>query len=320
MGFRSLTANKLVLALRLRSLELARIMIRAGLRSSDIAIADGGQRVAIIPAGVTLHRHEHEFALRGAEFILQLIRSSGAVFRTAAEGGLDVIIAGLDLHVSSWEELNILSEIFVSGVYRFTPHCDVIVADVGMNAGFAALSFASQARVAKVFAFEPFRVTYDYAMRNLDRNTHAKAKIVAKNIGLGYSDEERDVEYVEEYKGSMSVTGLTSTVSASEDSQQRAVQLRIVMRAAAAEIGSILRETPARPLVVKLDCEGSEYAILRSLKEAALLPQIHCFMIEWHERGSRPLVELLSESGFVCFDLGDPRAKIGMIYALRQDC
>ena len=73
-----------------------------------------------------------------------------------------------------------------------------------------------------------------------------------------------------------------------------------------------------RLVVLKVDCEGSEFAVFRSLAESGLLPSIAAFMVEYHIGwgSGRELTERLVAAGFIVVDLGRP-GENGFFYAVR---
>ena len=76
-------------------------------------------------------------------------------------------------------------------------------------------------------------------------------------------------------------------------------------------------------VVVKLDCEGSEFPIIKRLAECSLIAQIDAFMIEWHKVWSpdvtlKDLTEPLRANGFVIFDhTVEADLFAGMLYAVK---
>ena len=76
-------------------------------------------------------------------------------------------------------------------------------------------------------------------------------------------------------------------------------------------------------IVVKMDCEGSEFPIFEDLEVRGLIGKIRIFMIEWHKWWSHDktgfdLVRPLLANGFDILDqtnVANPHA--GMIYAIR---
>ena len=90
-------------------------------------------------------------------------------------------------------------------------------------------------------------------------------------------------------------------------------------RDAASELRKVYGEYPGRRVVLKVDCEGSEYAVLRRLGETAMFNQIHLMMIECHRRAGNhdpsALRASLCDYGFACVHLQPDSSDISMLYA-----
>jgi len=96
---------------------------------------------------------------------------------------------------------------------------------------------------------------------------------------------------------------------------------RCEFRDAAEELGKLFDEYPDRRVVLKVDCEGSEYAVLRRLTETAMLDRIDLIMIECHRRAREhdpvDLKSSLRDHGFGCVHLQPNSGDISMLYAFR---
>jgi hypothetical protein len=83
-------------------------------------------------------------------------------------------------------------------------------------------------------------------------------------------------------------------------------------------------EKEKKAVFLKIDCEGSEFAIMQSLERAGLLILIDAIMIEWHKWWSadlsqKDIIRSLLDAGFVVFDRTTPaNVFAGMVYAVRQ--
>jgi hypothetical protein len=72
-------------------------------------------------------------------------------------------------------------------------------------------------------------------------------------------------------------------------------------------------------IILKMDCEGSEYDIFESLSSAKILPDFNFIIVEWHYKDPEKIFTALRDAGFV-FMAFDPQSKTaGMIYAFRQN-
>lgn len=217
------------------------------------------------------------------------------------------------------EELFLLHEIIAGGVYNvISSRQGCVVLDVGMNVGFASLYFAAQPWVGAVWSYEPVPATYTRALRNLERNPTLAAKIVPHNFGLSDAAGKVTFDYCSPWAAAVGVSGLNAEFRRSHGISERDIsRVSVDVR----DVCSVIKDVRARyaqaPLMVKIDCEGAEYAIMAALGSAGLLREVDAFLIEWHERGPRELEETLTSAGFFVLSL-TPRAEAsGMLYAHR---
>lgn len=70
-------------------------------------------------------------------------------------------------------------------------------------------------------------------------------------------------------------------------------------------------------MILKMNCEGEEYSIIKRLAEEKLLGQFTVVMLEWHYKGKESITRYLEETGFTywCNDKND---QMGLIYAYKQ--
>jgi FkbM family methyltransferase len=179
-----------------------------------------------------------------------------------------------------------------------------------MNIGFSSLQFASKDEVREVHSFEPFRSTYDRAIANIYLNGSMGRKISPHNFGLADRNWSGDVLAAQTWN-----SGAMSTVDAGQGTP-----IHVSLRDAAEVLAPIIESARARGLdiIVKMDCEGSEYAICESLMRAGLLRHISAFMVEWHaifaDKSQADLTRPLREAGFIIFDRSPPKGN-GFFYA-----
>jgi FkbM family methyltransferase len=228
------------------------------------------------------------FLLRNLPAFAALVANGATVTDQGASARVN--LASIDFQV--------LTEVLLHREYDFTAPRAACVIDVGMNVGVASLSFARQACVTEVHAFEPFRVTYERGLKNFALNPELAAKIHPHNIGLGSEDADHVVLYNEEGTIGGSVLGLAKGSETTIRIRDAAAQFRPIVEKARAD-GAML--------IVKLDCEGSEFAIFESLAAGNLLDAPDAYLIEWHKwwngRSTQAaLVEPLLARGFVVFD------------------
>jgi FkbM family methyltransferase len=222
--------------------------------------------------------------------------------------------------VENEDELFILREVVANGIYNVVPGTpDVVVLDVGMNAGFASLQFAAQPWVAAVWAYEPVPETFARGLRNLERNPELAMKIKPHDYGLSDASGKMTFDYSPAWRGAAGLHGLTPGFRRNHRiSSEEVSQVTVEVREASDVVREVRHGCPNASLILKLDCEGSEYPIIAALKSAGLLGQVDAFLIEWHERGAADLIETLTTAGFFALSL-TPRESTGMIYACNRN-
>ncbi len=237
-------------------------------------------------------------------------------FGLACEVG-DRVIAkkdGVRFHIDAIEDMQVINEVFFMHVYNFLPVKKSIVIDIGMNVGMASLFFATMAHVEMVYGFEPFRAPYLRAMDNFNLNPALSTRIQTRNFGLSNKLEELDILAEELRTIGTSVRGSGSG---------RLEQIQV--RDAGDELKGLIVNAANRGLgvVVKVDCEGSEFPIFESFARADLFRGIDAMMIEWHKwwstgKTQMDLILPLTRAGFIVFDQTDPTNKFaGMLYAVK---
>lgn len=228
--------------------------------------------------------------------------------------GFLVGLLDLSIYVESIEEFHILNEVFVSNDYDFTSSSKAVVIDIGANIGITSLFFSRFGYVDKIYAFEPVKDTFEQAQYNLSLNDKIHKVEWIKNIGLG-KNSRKEVFLFDKYcKGNTGFRGMSSpSYSNNDKAKEREVQIED----ATLEIGKIVKEVKDRKVIVKMDCEGGEYEILENLYASGMINEIDVLLLEWHDKGSQIIEEMLINSGFDFFSrsLG---SITGMIYAYKK--
>ncbi|MCM1387178.1 MAG: FkbM family methyltransferase [Bacillus sp. (in: Bacteria)] len=203
-------------------------------------------------------------------------------------------------------DFDIVVEVFVNQAYHINLlQENVTVIDVGMNIGAVSLYFAEKDWVNKVYGFEPFPDTYQQALENFALNNDIiKSKIHPMNVALSDKAGEMEVAVVTENTGWRSI----NTVQTSDTRKEK-----IYCKTAADEIGKIIEENSGSKVILKVDTEGSEFAIFNSLRQTDLLNHIDAVLLEYH-RDPEEITDLLKRHQFKYFVTGQ---KIGMIYAVK---
>ncbi len=278
---------------------------------------DEAGRLVIPKTKVELVRVHREFLLQGLSLVNDLRQRCEAKFDLNEVQEVILEIGGIRLMLSCWEELFITHEIFYRGIYNIGMSRPFRVIDVGMNTGTTSLFFASNPLCERIDAFELFGPTAQRAIKNFDLNPSIKDKIVPNPYGLGAKEEELVLDYFPEYKGSVGKGGLPA-YARPNNVTVAAQSVPVKVCAAGSVFQGLIDQANGTPVVCKLDCEGSEYEILRALAQAGLLGRVSCFMIEWHQQGPQEIKMLLSGSGFEFFSFDEHSGTHGMIYAFRE--
>ncbi len=205
-----------------------------------------------------------------------------------------------------------LTEIFSKNVYDFQTDKNCIVIDVGMNIGLSVLYFAERRNVMRVYGYEPYKRTYNIAQRNIQFNKELiTEKIVVKNAGLGKENRIIRVSYDSDWLTRFSVI----------DNEDIGGKEEVEIRDAGKEISLIIDKSEKdfgcnKKIVLKMDCEGSEYDIFQRLYETDTIDNIDIIMMEYHRGNTSMLKKILFEHGFVYFDFAKSFG-LGMLYAVK---
>jgi FkbM family methyltransferase len=221
---------------------------------------------------------------------------------------------GLIFYVENTEDCQVLYEVYLHNEYNLMSGRDKMVIDIGMNVGLTSLYMANNATVREVHSFEPFSVPFNRALRNFALNPALAAKIRPNRFGLNSKNDRIEVLVSEDHTISTSIRGINSG------------QPEVIYVKDAAEIIRPLAERAKAEdldLIVKVDCEGSEFGIFESLEREQLFGSINAMVVEWHkwwsaEKTQMNLINPLLQSGFIVFDRtesADPHA--GLFYAVR---
>ncbi|KJD35930.1 hypothetical protein PW52_09415 [Tamlana sedimentorum] len=221
----------------------------------------------------------------------------------------------LNIYVESEEEFHILNEIFVRNDYDFITDSKSILIDIGANIGITSLFFSRLDFVDKIYAFEPVKDTFEQAQYNFRLNDKIQKITTIKNIGLGKNSRKELFLFDKNCKGN---TGLRGKSSPSYQNNISAKEREVQIESATFEIGSIISEHSNRKVIVKMDCEGGEYEILEDLYQSGMINKIDVLLLEWHDKGSKIIEDMLINSGFDYFSRHYD-ALTGMIYAFKNN-
>jgi FkbM family methyltransferase len=231
------------------------------------------------------------------------------------ESGIITTPEGVRIDVSDTSDnpMYLVKEVFVKGEYKVNLGKDSILIDIGMNRAAVSLLFASYENIKKIYAYEPFKPTFELARRNLELNPHLSRKIQAFNVGLGGADATLELPYMSNATGGM------STTCAVCEGEKNAKKETVVIRDAAKEIAPVLEENRNKYIIVKCDCEGAEFEIFKRLNQKNMIDKIDIIVMEYHFEKPDSLIKLFTENGFVVQSkVGSSKSKTGYIYAVKM--
>lgn len=197
-----------------------------------------------------------------------------------------------------------------------------IVLDVGMNVGDSAVFFARNEKVVAVYGYEPFMETYISAVDNVKRNK-VENKTHMHSFGLSDHDEKKIVDFNSDMScGQSSINEInTEIIESYRDwgiiNNEGTKKEQIEIKKSSDVISEIYREwNKDVTYVLKLDCEGEEFAILKDLSENNLLKLFSFIMMEWHYKEADPLLTVLELNGFSYYKVKKSiKPELGLIYA-----
>jgi FkbM family methyltransferase len=239
------------------------------------------------------------------------LHENGAVIKVV-DGRL-IVTLGVSFYANETDDIILVGELFLKQVYNFVADGDWCAIDIGMNIGLASLLLAAKPFVKEVHAYEPFAGTFERARANLSLNPQIAHKISVYNVGLEDKDEDKTVLIRDDRpSGSFTTTGWRVGAPHVISIRNAATTLRPIIEAAKAR---------GRSVIVKVDCEGSEFPIFATLDAHGLMDDISAFMVEWHRidwrKTQQDLMAPLLHRGFAVFDLS-PRTGNGFFYAVRR--
>lgn len=165
---------------------------------------------------------------------------------------------------------DILREIFVEDVYQVGKGDVVdtgIVVDIGGNVGAFSV-FVASLGATEIHTFEPDSLNYEVLERNIVTNG---LEGVIRPHHVGVSDTEREAELVQGQGGSYVVGGDRPHGAASDTETVQLISLGTLF----ADNGIVNCD------ILKLDCEGSEYDIIRAAP-SDVLAKARYITMEFH--------------------------------------
>lgn len=201
------------------------------------------------------------------------------------------------------KHIEVLFEKLIENPYGLDNLNDRIVIDIGANIADTTLYFASNG-AKEVYGFEPLPPIFDIGVENINLNTNLKDKIHFFNLAVSDNDGYLDLYY----------SGESSIVANTFDESEYSYKVKAVT------LERIIEEYDIVPDVLKVDCEGCEYGIVK-VSDLSMFKDI---IIEYHAKITNIkedcIINKLKNEGFKInkcpvFDL--PIEEIGIIHAYK---
>lgn len=152
------------------------------------------------------------------------------------------------------------------------------IVDIGANIGLSAMYFKASHPAARVYCFEPCSTSFALLAHNIAR----LADVQAWQVAVSDFDGQATLKIHAANSGQNSLVGQDANFASSETVPVR-------------DAGALLRELSLTEIdILKVDTEGSELPILRSL--APMLPQVRHILVETHGMQDRLAIEALLHS------------------------
>lgn len=286
---------------------LEKLLTSFHLNSADYTVTNN--KLFIKKLHVEIDLNTHADLVQHIDKLLELQQLKKAVL-TNKEDQIYIRIDDININIQTGEEILILYEVFIKGIYNYNTSDKFIVIDIGMNVAITSLYYSSFKNAIKVYSFEPFVPTYNQAITNIKLNDSGK-KIIAENFGIGGKDHTSTVLFDPVYKGSMGINSIPTYIPKSDKVNQE----EITIKAASPILKAIIAENSAYKKLLKIDCEGSEYDIINDLSDNNLLAEFDSIIIEWHIKGPDKLIKTLIANNFNVFSFDPLNVNIGMLYA-----
>jgi hypothetical protein len=268
---------------------------------------------------------QQQFMLAGYHSALLLANRSNGSFYRDEQGQLFVEIGNFCALLRNVEDLHVLQELFINGVYNLQFSRPTVVLDVGMHVGLTTLLFASQSQVI-VVGCEPCEITFDRALDNIALNPAISDRIRTIKVGIGPLSYRTIAGYLPK-EGSQEDTGTDQNRHGMGPAfEYEEVEVKDI----AETIDCMAADYPDRDLALKIDLKRSEYyidgitecLIFNRLQATGKINMINTIMLKWHRRKRNDLpviVKQLQEAGFSVLLLEPNNEYKGMLYAIRTN-
>lgn len=234
-------------------------------------------------------------------------KSSGYDVERCADKSIKISGEGLIICGKADNTLWTASEVLCRKGYDFSVNMPFIMVDIGFNLGITSLHFAQNENINAIYAFEPFKPTYELGLKNLELNPALSKKIKLFNFGLGNSDRILQFNYNPDLLGSMSTVSDRFGGGAFKAEKAEVKNAYTVL--------NDIIEKHKENIFIKLDAEGAEFEILPLLDEKGLLKKVNVLIMEYHYNSPKILTNILERNNFFYFYEGSE--PVGVIKAVR---
>ena len=239
---------------------------------------------------------------------------TASIIQLGSNYGIKIDInEGITFVLRTKTDLVVFDEIYLDNDYRVLAQGKITVIDIGMNVGLASLYYAQYENVEMVYGFEAFSSTYEIASDNISRNSDTiRNKIKTYNYALSNYNGEKILEYITDEPGNMDILHNNKN-----NTSREMICEKVDIKDAAEVLKPIVDYRGNNKILLKCDCEGSEYDIFNSMEKTGIIESISVFVIETHLGRGEEIVSILAKNGFNVFAPVSRDGRLGMIYACR---
>lgn len=236
---------------------------------------------------------------------------------------MHIVCKNIDLIINSEDEFYNAIDTILLECYKYHINSDKpeVVFDVGMNIGDSTIFFSKNPKVKMVYGFEPFKKTYNSAIKNIELNNIGN-NVKVFNFGLSGSELTKHLNY-----GDNMSCGQSTINSINEENicqyekwglikKDELVSEDVILKRSSVVLAELMDKNPVSNYILKLDCEGEEYSIFEDISESEIINKFSLILLEWHYRGAERLIDLLEKNGFSFVSCEKELSPaLGLIYA-----
>ena len=247
-------------------------------------------------------------------------------FGVTSSGSIKINNGKFAIDIISEDEFANVMDIVLNECYNYhlSGNKKNIVLDIGMNIGDSTLYFLTQEQTEKVYAFEPFPDTYQRALFNL-KDYLETDKLQVFNYGLSDNNEKRTISYNNQMTCGQSTIPLVNDQAITTYEKWELIDKKqsgeneIEVKKASDVIETIKNNHKKEKLVLKIDCEGEEYAIMLDLSKNCKMNLVDFIMLEWHYKSPENIYRCLEKNNFSYYSvISDVERNMGYIYAWKS--